>query len=123
MHSEGDYSRLTTFMEAATADSDKLKQLFINAGIVSIQYIDDMGNTKQFSFGNISQSMLRHDRLYNLYVINRYDKIKLLLEDNPEILEPNERVFYLSIVSGYSDDLDTYGKMDTSQLSTEQNIA
>jgi len=123
LHSEGDYSRLTTFMEAATADSDKLKQLFINAGIVSIQYIDDMGNTKQFSFGNISQSMLRHDRLYNLYVINRYDKIKLLLEDNPEILEPNERVFYLSIVSGYSDDLDTYGKMDTSQLSTEQNIA
>lgn len=122
LHSEGDYSRLTTFMEASTADSDKLKQLFINAGIVSIQYIDDIGNTKQFSFGNISQSMLRHDRLYNLYVINRYDKIKLLLEDNPEILEPNERVFYQSIV-GIAIDLDTYGKMDTSQLSTEQMIA
>ena len=120
--SEGDYSRLTTFMEANTVESDKLKQLFINAGIVSILYFD-IGNTKRFSIGEFSQNALLQDRLYNLYILNQYDEIKSLLENNSEIFEPSKKIFYQSIVSGYSEVLDKYGEMDTSELNIEQTVA
>ena len=40
--SEGDYSRLTTFMEANTVESDKLKQLFINESISPSKTLDTL---------------------------------------------------------------------------------
>ena len=79
-------------MEANTVESDKLKQLFINAGIVSILYFD-IGNTKRFSIGEFSQNALLQDRLYNLYILNQYDEIKSLLENNSEIFEPSKKTF------------------------------
>ena len=121
LFSENDYSRLIAFMETNTEDSDKLKQLFINAGIVSILY-SDIGNSKRFSIGEFSKNALLQDRLYNLYILNQYDEIKLLLENNSEAFKLNERYFYQSIVCGYNEALEKYGEIDTSQLNVEQTV-
>lgn len=118
---ENDYSRLIAFMEANTDESNKLKQLFINAGIVSVECFT-LGNTKQFSIGEFSNNALLQDKLYNLYILNRYDEIKLLLENNIETYNINKQYFYKSIIYGYSGDLDKYSEINTSQLNIEQTV-
>ena len=121
LFTENDYTRLTTCMESDSECAAKLKQLFLNAGIGTLQYFD-IGNSKQFSTGKFSESALFQDRLYNLYILNQYDEIKLLLENDSEIFEPSKKYFYQSIVSGYSEVLDKYSEMDTSQLNIEQTV-
>ena len=68
---ESDYMRLTEFMESEHEGANHLKQLFLNAGIVSIQCIK-VGNTMHFSIGEISKNILLQDKLYNLYIFNQY---------------------------------------------------
>lgn len=122
LFSKNDYSRLIAFMEANTKESDKLKQIFINAGIVSVIY-SDLGDTKRFSIGEFSRNSLLQDSLYNLYLLNRYDEIKQLLENDSETCNINKRYFYQSIVCGYGEALDKYSEIDTSQLNIEQTVA
>ena len=122
LFSENEYSRLIAFMEADTDDSDKLTQLFINAGIVSVIY-SSLGDTRRFSIGEFSRNSLLQDSLYNLYLSNRYDEIKLLLENDSETYNINKRYFYRSIVYGYGGALEEYREIDTSQLSIEQTVA
>lgn len=121
LFTENDYTRLTTYMESGTKNSTVLKQLFLNAGIVSLQYFH-LGISKQFSTGKFSENALFQDKLYNLYIFNQYGEIKSLLENDFEIFDPNKRIFYQSIVSGYSEVLDKYDKIDISQLDTEQTV-
>lgn len=121
LFSENDYSRLVAFMETNTEDSNKLKQLFINAGIVSILY-HNIRNSKRFFIGKFSKNALLQDRLYNLYILNQYDKIKLLLDNDSEALKLNKRYFYQSIIYGYGEVLDKYGEIDTSLLNTDQKV-
>lgn len=118
LFSESDYSRLTTFMETNTAEADRLKQLFINAGIVSMLY-----DAKRYSIGDLSENALFKDRFYNLYILDQYDEIKLLIENDSENIESDKKYFYQSIVNGYSDILDKYSEMDISQFNTEQRVA
>lgn len=119
---KGDYTRLTEFMEANSTESEKLKQLFINAGIVSMLYFD-MEDAKRFSIGGSSENTLFQDRLYNLYVQNKYDEIKAMLEGDYESFSLLEKYFYQSIVDGYSKILEGHGSIDISQLSTDQKVA
>ena len=121
LFSESDYMRLTEFMESEHEGANHLKQLFLNAGIVSIQCIK-VGNTMHFSIGEISKNILLQDKLYNLYIFNQYDEIKYLLDNNSENFDPNEKFFYRSIINGYSDIMESINKIDISQLRSEQKI-
>lgn len=122
LSSKNDYSRLIAFMEANTEESDKLKQIFINAGIVSVIY-SSLGDTRRFSIGEFSRNSLLQDSLYNFYLLNRYDEIKLLLENDSETYNINKRYFYRSIVCGYGGALEEYREIDTSQLNIEQTVS
>ena len=75
LFSKNDYSRLIAFMEANTKESDKLKQIFINAGIVSVIY-SDLGDTNRFTIGEFSSTSLLQSSLYNLYLLTRSAEIK-----------------------------------------------
>lgn len=122
LFTENDYVKLTSFMESGNEKSAILRQKLLNAGIIPIYYFD-RGNTKRFSVGNLSESSLIQDRLFNLYILNKYDELKVLLNSSHEDITPIEKYFYQSIVSGYSEFLDTYSRIDTSELQIEQKVA
>jgi len=117
-----DYTRLTEYMTSNTTEAKKLKQLFVNSGIVSMLYFD-MKDTKRFSIGSSSENTLFQDRLYSLYIQNKYDELKALLEDYPEAFSLLEKHFYQSIVDGYSEILDEHSSIDISKLRTDQKVA
>lgn len=116
-----DYVRLTSFMKADTEDANKLKQLFINAGIVSI--LCDTGKIEEFPIGKFSENSLLKDDLYNYYLLNKYDQIKLLLDGDSCDLFPTKKYFYQSIVDGYEKIIKEYEYVDMSQLNMDQKVA
>ena len=122
LFSDIDYSRLTTFMETNTVDANNLKQLFINAGIVSMIHMD-FKDTKRFLIGKFSENSLCQDKLYNLYLLNKYSEIKSLLESNCNSFSLLEKGFYETIVDGYDKIFKNYSDIDITQFSTDEKVA
>lgn len=84
-------------METNTVDANNLKQLFINAGIVSMIHMD-FKDTKRFLIGKFSENSLCQDKLYNLYLLNKYSeiiipKIKEQIEKN-NATEEEKKILY-----------------------------
>lgn len=119
LFSESDYVRLTAFMESETEEANKLKQLFLNAGIASIQCFHKF-KTMNFHIGNLSNNALFQSKIYNLYITNKYDQIKELLSSGHFGLESNEMIFYESIVDGYSKILKCHEEINYSELPIDQ---
>ena len=92
LFSESDYTRLTAFMDSENEEANNLKQLFLNAGIVLIEYLKDH-KMMRYCTGKLSQNTLLQDRLFNLYILNRYDEIKALLSSDAETFEPSYMCF------------------------------
>ncbi len=121
LFSESDYTRLTAFMDSENEEANNLKQLFLNAGIVLIEYLKDH-KMMRYCTGKLSQNTLLQDRLFNLYILNRYDEIKALLSSDAETFDPNEKCFYKSIIDGYREILTDWKEVDASGLSVEQKV-
>ena len=121
LFSESDYVRLTEFMESGDKGANDLRQLFLNAGIVSLQCLKEH-KMIHFSIGNLSQNALLQDQLYNFYILNQYDEIKSLLDSGSENFEPNKKCFYQSIISGYRELLSDGEEIDPSELKAEQKV-
>lgn len=121
LFSESDYIRLTAFMDSENEESNNLKQLFLNAGIVLIECLTDL-KTMRYYTGKFSQNALLQDRLFNLYILNQYDEIKALLSCDFESFDSNERWFYQSIINGYHEILADWREVDASELSVEQKV-
>lgn len=119
---ESDYARLTTFMESDDENANDLKRLFLNAGIVSIQCLNEH-KTMWFDIGKLSDNALLQSEIFNLYIHNQYDKIKVLLNSKHTNLELNEVLFYRSILNGYGEILEGYGEIDYSNFSIDQKVA
>ena len=75
LFSKSDYVRLTTFMKSEDEGANNLKQLFLNAGIVSI-YCFNERKTMRFHIGELSDNTLLQSEIFNLYILNKYDRLK-----------------------------------------------
>jgi len=122
LFSESDYVRLTTFMEYEDEGANNLKQLFLDAGIVSIQCFHEH-KAMRFRIGELSNNALLQSEIFNLYICNKYDEIKELLSSEHTNLESNEMLFYKSIIDGYSEILEGHGEIDYSEFPTDQKVA
>ncbi len=122
LFSESDYTRLTAFMESDDEEANSLKQLFLNAGIVSI-YCLHKRKEMQFHIGELSNNDLLKSEIFKLYILNKYDEIEKKFNAECKDLRSNERLFYESIVDGYSGILKSHAEMDNSELPTNQKVA
>jgi len=120
LFSEDDFDRLVQFMNLNNLESFQLKQLFINAGVLSIFFLH-ANPEKRFIIGEISDNSLLKDELYSLYIQNKYDEIKALLENGR--YNPSKKYFYQSIISGYNNALVEYENIDFSTLNLDQKVA
>jgi len=89
LFSENDYARLIAFMESGDEGATDLRQLFLNAGIVSIQCIHEH-KVMRFRIGELSDNALLKSEIFNLYILNKYDEIKALLNSEHIDLEAKD---------------------------------
>ena len=122
LFSESDYARLIAFMESEGEGATDLRQLFLNAGIVSIQCLHEH-KAMRFRIGELSDNALLKSEVFNLYILNKYDEIKALLNSEHTDLEANEMLFYKSIVEGYGEILKCHEEIDNSGLPTDKKVA
>ena len=122
LFSENDYARLIAFMESGDEGATDLRQLFLNAGIVSIQCIHEH-KVMRFRIGDLSDNALLKSEIFNLYILNKYDEIKALLNSEHIDLEANEMLFYKSIVDGFSEILKFHEEIDCSGFPIDQKVA
>lgn len=122
LFSENDYARLIAFMESGDEGATDLRQLFLNAGIVSIQCIHEH-KVMRFRIGELSDNALLKSEIFNLYILNKYDEIKALLNSEHIDLETNEMLFYKSIVDGFSEILKFHEEIDCSGFPIDQKVA
>lgn len=121
LFSESDYVRLTTFIESDDEEANDLKQLFLNAGIIYIHCFHDP--KRRFKIGELSCNALLQSEVFNLYLSNQYGKIKELFCGEVADSRTNEKLFYKSIVDGYSEILKCHQEIDMSKISTSQKVA
>lgn len=122
LFSENDYARLIAFMESGDEGATDLRQLFLNSGIVSIQCIYEH-KVMRFRIGELSDNALLKSEIFNLYILNKYDEIKALLNSEHIDLETNEMLFYKSIVDGFSEILKFHEEIDYSGFPIDQKVA
>ena len=122
LFSENDYARLIAFMESGDEGATDLRQLFLNSGIVSIQCIYEH-KVMRFRIGELSDNALLKSEIFNLYILNKYDEIKALLNSEHIDLEANEMLFYKSIVDGFSEILKFHEEIDCSGFPIDQKVA
>lgn len=122
LFSENDYARLIAFMESGDEGATDLRQLFLNAGIVSIQCFHEH-KVMRFRIGERSDNALLKSEFFNLYILNKYDEIKALLNSEHIDLEANEMLFYKSMVDGFSEILKFHEEIDCSEFPIEQKVA
>lgn len=118
---ESDYMRLIAFMESEDEEANNLKQLFLNAGIVSIHCYHEHKNMR-FHIGELLNNALLQSEIFNLYLLNKYDEIKKLFSNEHADLGLNEMLFYKSIVDGYSEIIKTHREMDYSEFLSDQKV-
>jgi hypothetical protein len=100
LFSKEDFLKLKDFFNQDSEGSALLKQLFINAGLFTIEYVE-LGFHEELGAGKPGNNNLIRDRFFELYISNDYHGIQQLLEDCGDSIEPNKKNFYWSIIDGY----------------------
>lgn len=114
-----DYERVVCIMKAENELAHKLKDLFLSVGIERL-WISN-GTPKKFMIGELSDNHLFSDKLYKLYVENRYDELASLLEDNN--INGMKRCFYGSILFSYRKIRPIFGGIDFEDLDMDSKVA
>ena len=118
--SEKDYNKLEYFMSKGGQKAEKLKQLFVNSGVLEI-YFGDMNNKKQYVVGEYSDISLLNSNIFSLYLENRYDELSSIFKtSNCDIME---ECYYQSIIYGYKNCFSKYDTIEFSSLSLENKVA
>ena len=73
-------------MESEDEYAGKLKQLFLNAGILFIECYFKR-EPMRFCIGELPDNTLLKSEIFNLYILNKYDEIKALLNSEHIDLE------------------------------------
>ncbi len=90
-----DYEILEKTISQDTTESKQLKQLFINSGILQIK---DNNQNKRFNIGEFKENKIFDNKLFNLYLHNKYYELKILLNDCKCLIK---KQFYTSLIEGY----------------------
>lgn len=122
LEKEIDYRKLTEFMDSQTLYAQDLKQIFLKAGVISLRCSNET-RILRYPLGHFSQNALFQDKLYNLYLLNQYDKIQSLLTTHSELFKPNEEWFYQHILHGSRPTVSCQREVAVDQLSVEQKLA
>lgn len=118
LYSVNDYSRLIEFLDSTIQEALQLKQLFINAGILKIRVFNPV---QSYTIGGIQKNLLLQSNLFTLYLQDRYDDLKMLLDNGVDDII--EKYFYESIILGYSNAFAAYDGIDFSSLNMDQKVA
>ena len=114
---KNDYDLLEQLLN--DSDSQKLKKLFINAGITLVKI--KWSIKESIILGDVSDNFLFQDNLFKLYIQNKYYEIKQLLKTCD--VDPNKKYFYQHIIDDYHNIPSDYYETDFSKLTMEQKVA
>ncbi len=98
LFSKHQYQRLTAFMDGKTEKSKRLKQIFVDANIRFLVYVE---NFKELSYTIDKEynHRLLNDEFFVLYIQNKYDELLTLCQQGTnEILKST---FYQHFLTGY----------------------
>lgn len=114
------YNYLVSFMNSSDVSGEKSRNLFLNAGIIRIALINKP-TSHNYDIGKIAYPSLLNDRLFNLYLSNKYDELLSMIEC--EEIDELEKCFYLSILKGYDSIYELFENIDCSSLNLDKKIA
>lgn len=123
---ENYYNRLVSYMNSDTPNGEKLKNLFLMAGIKGFIFVgkpcfEDWQLFPRYNIGEIIKPRLFSEALFDLYLNNKYDELYQAIEQDET--DTMEKCFYLSILNGNDSIRDLFNTIDSDSLNTESLIA
>ena len=98
LFSKDQYQRLTVFMDSKTENSKRLKQIFIDANIRFLYYVEHLTELSYTISEEYHHSLL-DDIFFKLYIQNKYDELLTLCQQ--ETVEILKSTFYQHFLTGY----------------------
>ena len=120
LYNKEDYSRLVSFLSSDSENASKLRQVFANTGIQSLYY-SEVGESESFSISAKRNSELFDDKLFSLYVQNRYGELLTACLAQKEDIIAN--CFYQHFLLGYSGINESYKTIDFESLGKDDQVA
>lgn len=120
LYDENYYNRLVSYMNSDTPNGEKLKNLFLMAGI-KIICLDDGKHFPCYNIGEIIKPRLFSEPLFDLYLNNKYDELYQAIEQDET--DTMEKCVYLSILNGNDSIRDLFNTIDSATLNTDSMIA
>ena len=121
--SEMDFNRLCEICECRYTSAERIRRLFINAGINKIEYWNYYKPTegvKEFSVGRFSESSLFNEQFYKCYLTNEYQKLLEISERDTDLFRKS---FYLHLIKFYSEEVfESYNQLGAFELDTTQKL-
>lgn len=117
---ETEYNRITSLMGSDDSNGEKLRKLFLNAGITKI--VSSKPPFNKVEIGKFNDISLFGEKLFNLYLYNKYDELYALIQQT-NIINVSEKCFYLSIVCGYAQVQQMFETVDCSEFSPDDKVA
>ncbi len=117
-----DYNNIVDFLNTNSTNAEKLKQLMVNANILSIVFYNSESHKKEKYILNGVVSVLYSNLFYNLYQANDYVSLKNNIDTSVRNIV--EKCFYESLVDGYSSQMiSSLEAVDANNLSSGEKIA
>lgn len=126
LYDENYYNRLVSYMNSDTPNGEKLKNLFLMAGIKGFIFVgkpcfEDWQLFPRYNIGEIIKPRLFSEPLFDLYLNNKYDELYHAIER--DVTDTMEKCFYLRILNGYDSIRDLFNTIDSDTLNIESLIA
>lgn len=120
---ETDFNRVREICECGYPSGEKIRKLFINAGITNIEYqnqFNPIGEVKKFSLGRFNESGLFKEQLYECYLTNEYQKLLEISEIDSDLFK---KAFYLHLIKFYNEEVfESYKQLGATELDAIQSL-
>ena len=115
---------LIEFKRYANVIDQRIKQLFVNAGISKIQFLNwhrISEGTKSFSISDFTQSDLFKDDAYQKYLTNDYAMLSKIVTSETDAFK---KTFYLHFIQFYNKEVfEAYADISRKKLSPSHRLA
>lgn len=124
MRTENDFNRVQEICECNRPSAQRIKQLFVNAGISKIQFLNwhrISEGTKSFSISDFTQSDLFKDDAYQKYLTNDYAMLSKIVTSETDAFK---KTFYLHFIQFYNKEVfEAYADISRKKLSPSHRLA
>lgn len=114
-----DYIHLSKYLERKSKNAETLKQLLLNTGVASLNYSDSQSD-ENYIISKDESIEPEKDRLYSLYLQNRYFELLEACANEADILKS---CFYEALVKGYGEVKDKYKQVAMTSFNTDEQVA